>query len=758
MRPYLAVIRDSFREAFASRVLWILLILIALLLALIAPFGYRPALAFRIGFLDITDLPRFVELLAQDDPDSGTPQGRVTARLSDGLRRDLGRAINESQRPERRDTFQRLMGELNGMLQERDFYDDAVWAGTKLNEEALELEKRGLDKLSDDEIGRLNRLAFDAAFGDYVSPAPAGAVQLAYFGWEIGNPLPITDDQLHGAVGTVLVVATSWLVGNFGVFIALLVTASIVPQMLDTGACDLLLSKPVARPLLFLSKFLGGCAFILLNAAFLNVGLWLIVGLRFGTWNSGLLWAIPVFVFVFAVYYSVSTVAAVIWRSAVVSIVISILFWAMCFTVGIIKTAVEGAFLDQRRAAAVVPAGESLLITRANGAGYEWRPATHEWTGVFEGPPQGPMGLGGGFSWMGPVYDERHDRLVALLMPPAVPWLRLPARLIVAERANDWKRVEGPPAPGDTNTLLLDPDGNIIVAGVRGVFRFAGDPAKPVSNVELFGIRLPAPSGNTFERIDGDQQWQEPFGAALDPVTGELAVVSGETVNVLTRKDATEYTLARSHSRPSASAALVGIGGGSIVVAAQDGRIGVYKSANLEERQEFQPFGENTPRAVVSSPDGRWLAVLFHHRRVWCFDAQANAPADLDIGGQGDISAVAFGADNTLYAADGFGRVTEYNPAKSFTQVERWSPRPDTLERVYGWGILPLYTIFPKPGEMDNVVTWLMTRQETVVARMESDLSAPRVVLDIWTPLWSNLAFLCVMLGLTSVYIARKDF
>jgi hypothetical protein len=758
VRPYLAVIKDSFREAFASRVLWILLFLIVLLLALIAPLGYQPALASRLSALEITDLPGLIELLARDDLDPKTPDGQVIARLSDEMQRDLRRPANDSQRGEARGALARLVGELNGMLEARDFYDEAAWADVKLGDEARELQKRGLDTLPDDAIARFNRLAFDAAFAAYIRPAPPAAVQLAYLGWEFGDPLPLSDRQLQEVVGTVVAGVTSRLVGNIGVFIALLVTASIVPQMLDAGACDLLLSKPVARPLLFLSKFLGGCAFILLNAAFLNTGLWLIVGLRFGAWNSGLLWAIPVFVFVFAVYYSVSTIAGVIWRSAVVSIVISILFWALCFTVGIAKGTIEGVFLDQRRAAAVIPAGESLLVTRANGSGYEWQASTREWTAVFEGPPQGPVAFGAAYPWLGPVYDEQHDRLVALSLPPAVPWFRMPARLNVAERRNGWKRVEGPTVPGDANTFLLDPDGTIIVAGVRGVYRFEGDPTQPVSTVELFGVRLPTPGGNPFVRIDGDDQWQEPFAAALDSKAGELAVISGDSLHVLSREEVAQYTLARSQGRQSTSAAVVGIGGGSIVIAARDGKISVYKSGNLEERQDFQPFGGNTPKAVVSSPDGRWLAVLFHHRRLWCFDTQSHAPADTDVDGQGEISAVAFAADNTLYMADGFGRVTQYDPAKSFAQVERWSPQPDTLERVYAWGVRPLYTAFPKPGEMQNLVSWLMTRQETATAGMENDMSAPRVVLDVWTPLWSNLAFLGVMLGLTCVYLARKDF
>jgi hypothetical protein len=31
-------------------------------------------------------------------------------------------------------------------------------------------------------------------------------------------------------------------------------------------------------------------------------------------------------------------------------------------------------------------------------------------------------------------------------------------------------------------------------------------------------------------------------------------------------------------------------------------------------------------------------------------------------------------------------------------------------------------------------------------------------VLNIWEPIWSNLAFLTVMLTLNCVYVSRKDF
>jgi hypothetical protein len=85
-------------------------------------------------------------------------------------------------------------------------------------------------------------------------------------------------------------------------------------------------------------------------------------------------------------------------------------------------------------------------------------------------------------------------------------------------------------------------------------------------------------------------------------------------------------------------------------------------------------------------------------------------------------------------------------------------PQPDFLETLYTRVIDPVHTVFPKPGEMENVVTWLMTRQQTIGLEDTDDLSASRKVIDIQEPLWSNLAFLVVMLTITSILITRRDF
>jgi hypothetical protein len=49
MRPYLAIIKDSFRAAMASRVLYVLLLLITILLIALAPLQMRETLDWKLN-------------------------------------------------------------------------------------------------------------------------------------------------------------------------------------------------------------------------------------------------------------------------------------------------------------------------------------------------------------------------------------------------------------------------------------------------------------------------------------------------------------------------------------------------------------------------------------------------------------------------------------------------------------------------------------------------------------------------------------
>lgn len=760
MRPYLAVIRDSFREAFATRVLWIMLILIGVFLGFLAPLGFERALAVSLQFNDFRNPQAFVKELRNSEGSPKTPPGYLWSRLSDGFKREVEEVKPDTDRRRIMGVLGRARNEINRLFTQPDFYNEEVWAGVRLGSEADELLEQGLDSLSTNERQRFNRLVFEAAFSKHIETSGRDAIQFFYLWYPLGDELPIQETQLQQIGEQILSFLVSRLVGNVGVFIALLVTASIVPQMLDSGAIDLLLSKPVSRPLLFLSKFFGGCAFIFLNATFLIAGLWMIVGWRFGIWSDGLLWTIPVFVFVFAIYYSVSTLAAVIWRNAVISIVASILFWAICFAVGVTKSALDNAFLDGRRTANIIPAGETLIRLNQTGSGYEWDDQNSEWRELFEQRRRGgPPGASQQAAWLGAYYDHTNDRIIGIRSGGGSRWFRASSKLAIATQDNDWKPQESIDTPNGTRVLLPTTDGEILVAGTDGLYRLEGEAVGPADAFKLFGMSLPGLGESArFVRVDDETlEWKRPFAAAIDPVSGRVVVNVGNTRSMLQPMDG-KYLVEESVQHESNEELLIAFAGDRYLTASQSGLIHIFDANGKGLLNLQNPFGTNEPKRVATSPDGRWAAILFHHRKVWVYDNKEGRSFVPSLSGQGDISAIAFSPDSSFLAADRFGRITRYAPEDSFAIKETMEPEPDFLETLYTRVIDPVHTIFPKPGEMENVVTWLMTRQQTIGPDDTDELSASRQVIDIQEPLWSNLAFLAIMLTVTSVLITRRDF
>ena len=149
------------------------------------------------------------------------------------------------------------------------------------------------------------------------------------------------------SVGSFVHFWESWLVNFFGAAIALLIstiiTAFFIPNMLRKGTVDLLLVKPISRTALLLYKYVGGLTFIFLNTVVVVVGIWLVLGLRTNMWGTGFLLSIFVLTFQFALYYAVSTLFAVLSRSPIVAILMTCLFWfvfALVFGYG--YTVVDG--------------------------------------------------------------------------------------------------------------------------------------------------------------------------------------------------------------------------------------------------------------------------------------------------------------------------------------------------------------------------------------------------------------------------------
>jgi len=139
-------------------------------------------------------------------------------------------------------------------------------------------------------------------------------------------------------LGVQLFVIENTIVNALGAWLAILVsiviTSFFIPNMLRKGAVDLLLVKPIGRPTLLVFKYLGGLCFIFLNTAFAVGGMWLAMGWRSGIWTIGFLLTVLVITYFFAILYAVSTLFAVLTRSTIVAILMTCFAWGFLFGLG----------------------------------------------------------------------------------------------------------------------------------------------------------------------------------------------------------------------------------------------------------------------------------------------------------------------------------------------------------------------------------------------------------------------------------------
>jgi len=777
MRPYFAVIQDAFREALASRVLWVLLVLITLLLVLLAPLGYRQQVTRELAEGAVRELPRFIEHLRDEfQKTEPSPSQRIVSMLDEPLRRDL-LAFHMPKEGDVSGAFKfiRVMKEvregINRLLLRRDFYDEKTWGKHRpQSDEARELAKQvkqDIQKLPDDELGRWNRLALEAAYPEFIAASPPTSLRFRYLWYDFGEPLPIRKIEFQRMLESLVERATRWIVGTIGVFVAILVTAAIIPQMFDPGSLNLLLSKPVRRWLLFLSKFCGGCMFILLNAAYLVIGMWLILGLRFGMWDPRILLCIPVYVFMFAIYYTVSALVGLLWRNAIACVGVTVVFWLMCFGVGVSKSGVEQLVLNKTRFIQLILAKKSLLGVNEMGLTYVWEEKKGEWREVFRSEneeeqqrrialsliPSVPAEL----RPLGPVYDEKGDQLIS-----AVRSLRSGRiALTVGPRSQDWAVVSGVSASLGTLDLLCEADGRILVVSSLDLYRLVGDPKEESQSVRVFGFSLPLPGRDPFVAVGPDPGLGllRPAKAAVNRDTGELAVYRRGRLTVLRKnaQDRYERRLEQKLADDYRGDVALAFGGDTLLVGREDGQVIAVDAKSLEVRRTFTVEGKNQPRFVTAAPGGKHFAVVFHHGALWIYDRRADSMTRPPVTGQGDISCCFFPSASQALVVDRTARVTEYE-WPDWRATRRCAPPLSLLERVYRYAILPLYTVFPKPGELDKTVQYLLSGKETAEMGEGGDLSAAQKELEPWRPVWSSLAFMAVVLALGCWYLERQDF
>jgi len=280
--------------------------------------------------------------------------------------------------------------------------------------------------------------------------------------------------------------------------------------------------------------------------------------------------------------------------------------------------------------------------------------------------------------------------------------------------------------------------------------------------LRLPGLSIPLSKAESLVNVSPEESpfWAAPASAALDQQTGALAVYSRGTVELLTPSGAGgryESLLEERVIDGETEAAVLALGGQTCAVCRKDGTIKLLDAKTLKERRVVTGSSGAPPRTAVFSPDGRWLALLFHDGKLSMLDTKSDSLAPARVGGQGDISAIAFNPEGRLLVADRATRVTEYDLATN-QRVRTLSAKLDLSERLFYFTIRPLYFVLPKPGEFYKTVKYLLTNQETEESTDGGELAGAQKKLRPWTPVLSSLAFMIGMLGLGCVYIWRQEF
>lgn len=143
-----------------------------------------------------------------------------------------------------------------------------------------------------------------------------------------GSPLDVSAADFVRYVQLVV----AFMFYSLGILLSVFATASLVPHMLQKGAIDLLLSKPMSRSSLFLSKYLGALVVASANLLYLVGGLAVILAWKTGVWNGGLVLSGFVMCLYFASLLGFLVLIGAVTRSTTVSIMLA----ALLFFVGLI--------------------------------------------------------------------------------------------------------------------------------------------------------------------------------------------------------------------------------------------------------------------------------------------------------------------------------------------------------------------------------------------------------------------------------------
>ena len=805
MRPYLAIIKDSFRAAWASKVLYVLLGLITLLLLLVAPFHYRQSIDWKLVPEDyFGQSPAIVHRLMDNDSDAGniSKQNKLIQQiwvgLPEGLRNELtelteqvGPAVDDEDAiPNKRslDALGELIGELNLLIADPDAFSDIDPAAYDFDKAIVTRFRQVRESEDRDGKRRVNRLIVAELFSPFVEAGTTPRMTAWYGPYRLSflDRFVSSKAQFASGIAAYIPGILDKFVLSIGLAIAIVVTASLIPETFEPGSLNLLLSKPISRWGLFLAKFVGGCVYISICATYLFTGVWLWLGLALGVWEHAILLSIILYIIVFGIYFSVSALVGLVYRSTVLAIMVTLVFWGACFLVG-----TSHGFLDTRlqntRIVKLAQTNDMIFSLDRMSRVALWHPGVQQWVSPYSADEGGKDRVAQTTSsWFGsmesfplpfgPSVNPDDQRLIAGRTTGNM-FSFGQQELYASSPGGGSLQSEGN-FPRGTVDFLQGPDGLIAVTGEGKLFRYGSARAGQGEVESAEDGESKDEDATAKKKIDKKKQAQSdsPLFVSLGPdrptpvfnrgacainhTTDEIAIYSSRIISVYVRGDG-GYQFDRSieveTDVPDSMSGLLAFEGETLLLALGNGQLISFDRETLAEEFGYRPETNHAIENLVASSDGRWFFASYRNGYAWVLDQ--NSPEQMSLAkfaGQGSISAIALSESDEVLVADRGRQVTRYR-LPDFEPDDTFRAQDSNAEAIYYWIVRPLYSVWPKPGEFYKVVTWIAQSNEGETIN-DLDLRLKSRYRNPWAPLRSGLAFMAVMLLLSCVYFWRKDY
>lgn len=822
MKAYWTIIKDAFLAAVVSKILYVMLAIIGLVLLALAPLGYKELMDYAVAPRQVRDperiASRLIEASKSEEPSQlklvweklpANTQKRIVDLIEQLEKAD---GDNPLARAQQADFLRIAIGEaFRSMVKEDGWFDPQFLDKEEASEELVKLSEAST--LADEKLWRRNRLALDNLFPLELAPSGGTVMQFGWLGMYPFENIALTRSEFQLFATLTIPYILDKLVLSIGVLVAILFTASMIPELLEPGSLNLLLSKPMSRTGLFLSKFIGACSFALLNALILFSGLWLILGVRLDMWNVAFLASIPIYVFVFAIYYSVSAFVGMLTRSTILSIVAAILFWIFCFSIGFTHDLVNGFMVAAEPRGLVVQGDQSLMLniqrqaSTVNNSG--------EWVNAFESAEAQAMpafmrSLIGTTVTAGPVYDSSRDRFIIVSAGigdgPRRPMAEM--NLMSAGPDTDWKSEVHQTAPPYTMTLQKLDEESCVLVTLFGEFYqlkfadlnegstlnsdsdetvavevgFSSEDGTEISStdieetinaaVEASGDPSQAGAVDAFVNVSPLEAL--PTGAtrmlAYDPALKAFALWH-EGVLFVVRWNGTRFELAADEQfelGEDQDVDSMAMGGGQVYLRGNK-EIVIVDVANRQVRR--QVWNGMPVTAMVAEPSGVGALAMDSDGYLWLVRADGEI-ARVNGSADGRFRGITVDDAGACWAIERYYGLEKIDLQQAKTVDYRSQPTNMTVG-LYRYGISPIYELSPKPGEFYKMVRALvivMNRDENKSEASQAEGDEPVEVdndevgeldslvnSDAWKPAINGLVFIGLMLLVSAFIFNRLD-